>query len=63
MNARHAGHRATSSDPLGVFLSWLWALGTAAGLACVAAAAASDLGDQRAAGPTLITPDAGTTAA
>jgi hypothetical protein len=63
VSARHAGHGATSSDPLGLFLSWLWALGTAAGLVCVAAAAESDLGDQRAAGPTLTTPDAGTTAA
>lgn len=61
MSTRQAGDRATSSDPLG--LSWLWALGTAAGLVCVAAAADSDLGDQRAAGPTLTTLAAGSAAA
>ncbi|MDH2389633.1 MULTISPECIES: hypothetical protein [Streptomyces] len=58
MSARHARPRATTSDPLGLFLSWLWAAGTVAGFVSVAAAVDSELGDQDAIGPTLTVPDA-----
>ncbi|MFD8156603.1 hypothetical protein [Streptomyces malaysiensis] len=40
-----------------MFLSWLWALGTAAGLVSVATSVGSELGNPDAIGPALTTPD------
>ncbi|MFF2958352.1 hypothetical protein ACFVT1_05390 [Streptomyces sp. NPDC057963] len=37
MTARHAAQRGgASGDPVGRFLSWIWVVGTAAGLAALA---------------------------
>ncbi|MHC0431580.1 hypothetical protein ACX6XY_15550 [Streptomyces sp. O3] len=58
MSARHASARAGRiSDPLGVFMGWLWALGTAAGFLCLGVLVGDDLDGQAAIGPALASPD------
>ncbi|MBT2478511.1 hypothetical protein [Streptomyces sp. ISL-94] len=58
MSAGHAAHRrATARDPFGVFLSWIWALGTVAGFAALAATGTAELGRHDAM-PALAAPDA-----
>ncbi|KUF15543.1 hypothetical protein [Streptomyces silvensis] len=63
MNARHAPAHPAAGDPLGLVLSWLWALGTALGFVCLATSVDSEFGDQDTARPALTAPDAADSAA
>lgn len=59
MTARHAVQRgATSGDPVGRVLSWIWVLGTAAGFAALATLTTAELGHRDALSAMAI-PDAG----
>ncbi|MFJ4905714.1 hypothetical protein ACIQCR_16680 [Streptomyces sp. NPDC093249] len=58
MRTGHAAHRrATRRDPFGLFLSWIWALGTVAGFGALAVTGAAELGRHDAM-PELSAPDA-----
>ncbi|WP_116213960.1 hypothetical protein [Streptomyces olivoreticuli] len=59
MSARHAhaAHSPRSSDPLGLVLGWLWALGTLVGFVCLGAIVGNGLGDRGDTGPALAVPD------
>lgn len=59
MTARHTAQRAAASgDPVGRLLSWIWALGTAAGFATLATMTTAELGPHDAPSAIAI-PDAG----
>ncbi|MFE5540758.1 hypothetical protein ACFQ78_34175 [Streptomyces sp. NPDC056519] len=59
MTARHAAQRgAAAGDPVGRFLGWIWALGTAAGFATLATTTTAELGHHDVRSATAI-PDAG----
>lgn len=59
MTSRHAVQRgATSRDPEGRVLSWIWVLGTAAGFAALAVLTTGELG-HRDAPSAMAIPDAG----
>ncbi|MEU7164997.1 hypothetical protein AB0A70_10185 [Streptomyces morookaense] len=60
MSARHAyaARSPRSSDPLGLVLSWLWALGTLIGFVCLGAIVGNGLDGHGDTGPALAVPDA-----
>lgn len=64
MSARHASARLRRlSDPVGFFLSLLWAIGTATGFTCLGMLVGAGLDSPRANGPALTIPDAAPEAA
>lgn len=64
MSALHAFARLRRlSDPVGCFLSVLWAIGTTTGFTCLGVLVGTGLDDPRANSPALTIPDAAPEAA